>query len=716
MSVTLDEVQSKALLAQYGVPVPIEQKASDPVQAAWTAQALGFPVVLKGMAEGIAHKSEHGLVQVGLADADSVQREAERMRARAPIPLSGFVLQPLVRGRRELLVGLIRDPQFGPALVLGQGGVLAEALADVAFALVPILPADIDEMIASLRCAALFGAVRGEAAVDRQALGRVLAGLSRLALERPDVAEVDLNPVLVGADGSLCAVDAVVVLRPEPVPVAHRPPVPPRRLGRLFAPRSVAVVGASPDMRKWGYRVLSNLVEGEFPGELQLVSTSGGSIAGRPVYRTLAETPAPVDTAVITVPAAAVGGVLEAMHARGVKGAVVISSGFGETGAEGKQLEDALVRRARELDITLVGPNTMGICNPPERFFATGVHSRPPPGSTSLVAQSGNLGVQLLAFADEQGIGIRAYCGSGNEAMVTVEDFLEAFEVDEATRQIVLYVESLKDPARFFACARRLSQRKPIIVLKGGRTAAGNLAAKSHTGALAGDARLFSAACRQAGVLEVQQPLDLLDLSASFSSLPLPRGMRVAILTMGGGWGVIAADLCAERGLVVPPLSAEIVATLDPLLPSYWSRQNPVDLVGQFVPELCAKALATLARWDGCDAVIHLGMVGQVPVMQWLAESVPAVEPDRPKAELDAFVQRFVDAETAFLAQTVTLMRETKKPILGVPLVHRGRRTLHGEESADGCRAVIFTTPERAVLVLDAMARLAAWRRRRAVT
>ncbi|MBN2360994.1 MAG: acetate--CoA ligase family protein [Deltaproteobacteria bacterium] len=714
MPTILDEVSSKQLLASYGVPGPLERRADSPAAAAAAAQELGFPVVLKGMAEGVAHKSERELVQLGLADAASVEQAARRMRERAGIPLAGFVVQQRVPGRRELLLGLIRDRQFGPALVLGHGGVLAEALADAAFALVPLVPADVDDLIASLRCAPLFEEVRGEPAVDRRALGELLSGLSRLAQERPDVAEVDLNPVLVRPDGSLCAVDAVVVLRdPGPEP-ARRPSVPPRRLGRLFAPGSVAVAGVSANPTKWGFFLLSNLVAGEFPGPIELVSTAGGRIAGRTVHRSIAEMPAEVDTVVITVPAAAVGGVLEDMHERGVRGAVVISSGFSETGDQGRQLERALVARARELGITLIGPNTMGICNPLTRFFATGVHVRPLPGSTALVAQSGNFGVQLLAFAEEQGIGIRAYCGSGNEAMVSVEDFLEAFEVDEATRQIVLYIESLKDPTRFFSCARRLSRHKPIIVLKGGRTSAGNRAAASHTGALAGDTRLFSAACRQAGVIEVPQPLDLLDLSAAFSSLPLPRGDRVAILTMGGGWGVIAADLCQERGLTVPVLSPEVVAAFDALLPPYWSRQNPVDLVGQFVPALSAQGVATLARWDGCDAVIHLGMVGQVPIMRWLADSVPAVLPEMSQAELDGLVQGFTDAEAAYHDHVIALMRETRKPIIGVSLVDRGRRTLHGTEGADALRSVVFPTPERAVSVLAAMQRLTVWRARRA--
>ena len=228
----------------------------------------------------------------------------------------------------------------------------------------------------------------------------------------------------------------------------------------------------------------------------------------------------------------------------------------------------------------------------------------------TIVSQSGNLGVQLLDFAEHEGIGIRAFGGSGNEAMITIEDYMETFEADELTQTVVLYLESVKNGRRFFEAARRVGMKKPVVMLKGGRTQAGNRAAASHTGALASNSRIFTAAARQAGIVVVEQPLELLDLSAAFSSLPLPRGNRVAVMTLGGGWGVVAADLCVENGLTIPDLSPELVERIDRILPSYWSRSNPIDLVGEFAPEIPMQVMEALLEWDGCDAVIHLGILG----------------------------------------------------------------------------------------------------------
>ena len=268
----------------------------------------------------------------------------------------------------------------------------------------------------------------------------------------------------------------------------------------------------------------------------------------------------------------------------------------------------------------------MGIQNPHANIILTGVHVAPKPGSTALISQSGNMGVQLLSFADSQGLGIRAFGGSGNEAMVAIEDFMEAFEVDELTRTVLLYLESVKDGKRFFESARRVGRKKPVIVLKGGRTEAGDRAAASHTGAMAADFRLFEALCRQTGVVSVHQPADMLDASMVFSSLPMPQGRRVAIMTLGGGWGVVTSDLCSDQNLRVEPLSDEIVAVLDGMLPPYWSRTNPVDLVGENDLELPMKAIEVLAAWDGCDAIIHLGISGREYLLQTLLESVNAVD------------------------------------------------------------------------------------------
>jgi acyl-CoA synthetase (NDP forming) len=238
------------------------------------------------------------------------------------------------------------------------------------------------------------------------------------------------------------------------------------------------------------------------------------------------------------------------------------------------------------------------------------------------------MGVQLLAFAEQQGIGIRGFCGSGNEAMMCIEDYLDGLEVDTLTRTAILYVESVKNGRRFFESARRVGRKKPIVLLKGGQSKAGKRAAASHTGAMMSDTRVFDAVCHQAGIVKVDEPMELLDLGAAFSSLPLPKGNRAAIMTLGGGWGVVTADLCSQFGLDVIELSTEIIDEIDKILPPYWSRSNPIDLVGERDPTLPRAVLELLLKWDGCDAVINLGIVGRQLALKSLGESILKADPN----------------------------------------------------------------------------------------
>jgi len=351
-------------------------------------------------------------------------------------------------------------------------------------------------------------------------------------------------------------------------------------LDHVFNPKSIAMIGASASFGKWGQMIFSNIVAGGFPGKIYPVNPREKSIFGIPVYQRVQDLPEPADLAIITTPAETLLSVLENCGQRGIRTAVVVTSGFSETGAEGRALEDKLVAVCREKGIVLVGPNTMGILSTHSNLFATGAHTRPRPGSVAFISQSGNLGIQLIHWAEEQGVGVSLFAGSGNEAMVTCSDYLQYVADDFQSRIIILYLESMREGRRFFETAKQINRTKPIIVLKGGRTEAGRAASASHTGSMSGEVAVFRAACRQAGLLEAKVPSELLDLSAGFSSLPLPRGNRVGIVTLGGGWGVVTSDECNEKGLAVPALSAESINAIDRHLPSFWSRGNPVDLVG----------------------------------------------------------------------------------------------------------------------------------------
>jgi acyl-CoA synthetase (NDP forming) len=618
----------------------------------------------------------------------------------------------MLSGRREFVAGLFRDPQFGPVVMFGLGGVFAEALDDVVFRIAPLDGADAGRMIEELRAKKLLGPFRGERPVCREALVQTLVGLSRIAVELPDVTEADINPLLVDPDGRVSAVDALIILGRRPPEKALHPPIDPRSIAMLFYPRSIAFIGASGTLGKWGYRLFCNVVAGGFKGPIYLVNPRGGEIAGRPVYKSVLDIPGAVDLAVVTIPAAKVMDLVPQLKEKRIKNMLLITSGFAETGAEGRRLEEELVRAAREADILILGPNTMGICNPHDTLFCCGSNVRPKPGATTIVSQSGNLGVQLLDFAEYEGIGIRAFGGSGNEAMITIEDYMEAFEVDDLTQTVVLYLESIKNGRRFFESAKRVGKKKPVIMLKGGRTQAGNRAAASHTGALASNIRVFEAAARQAGIIVVEQPMDLLDLSAAFSSLPLPRGNRVAVMTLGGGWGVVASDLCVENGLTIPDLSAELIARIDRILPPYWSRSNPIDLVGEVDSVIPKQVIEELMKWDGCDAVIHLGILGLRVFMTRMIASIHTVDPAMDRAAIAAIPGMLAEFEKSYLLHAVRLMEQYGKPILGVNLLpDENARTVTDVEGSP-YKGVSFLTPERAVKALAGMYTYRQWRDR----
>ncbi len=705
----LTEAESKKLLSAYGLPVVEEAVAMTTEEAVNKADAFGFPVVLKGLGAKLTHKTEMGLVHLGLNTPDAVRKAAHRISTAAGTDLEGFLVQPHLSGRREFVAGLFHDPQFGPIVMFGLGGIFTEALDDVVFRVAPLDESEAGRMLDELKSKRLLSAFRGEKPADRDALVKALVGLSRLGLEVPEITEVDVNPLIVTPDGRPVAVDALVILGEKPSPERLRPPVDPSKVGHILYPRSVAFVGASGGFSKWGNRLFTNALAGGYQGEIYLVNPKGEPIAGRPVYKSVAEIPGSVDLAVVTIPAAKVMALLPELHAKGIKGMVLITSGFGETGPEGRKLEMELVEEARRLDILILGPNTMGISNPHKKFHCIGTHTRPQPGSTAFVSQSGNMGTQLLAFAERQGIGIRAFGGSGNEAMFTIEDALDAFAVDELTATVLLYIESVKNGRRFFESARQVSRRKPVVVLKGGRTEAGGKAAASHTGAMASNVKVFNAACRQAGIVLADQPMDMLDLSAAFSALPLPRGRRVAIMTLGGGWGVVTSDICSEFGLEVPTLSTELVERIDKILPPFWSRANPVDLVGEPDPVLPVTIMDELLAWDGCDAVIHLGIFGWKHVVKAMVESSLKVDPTADPAYLQSLMAALEGFEQDYIRHIVSLMEKHKKPVLGVGLItDADARNVYEIEGAK-YKGVFFPTPERAVKALAEMYKYEVW-------
>jgi acyl-CoA synthetase (NDP forming) len=693
----INESEAKKILHAFGVPVIREAVVSDFDEAVLAAKEFGYPVVVKGLGASLSHKTERNLVHLNLTDIEAIQKAVDTILSSAGDELEGLLVQPQIYGKRELVAGLFRDNQFGPVIMFGIGGVFTEALADITFRLAPITESDAEEMLAEIRAKALLEKYRGEEAVDRDQLIQTLMSLSRLAGELPEISEIDINPLVVSPDGRLNAVDALMVTSNDHEEKITPPPVAPDAIGAIFYPKSIAFVGASAQMGKWGHMLISNTISGGYEGKIYLVNPNAKTIAGRRVYSSVLEIPEKIELGVVTIPAVKVLDLIPQFAQKQIQNMLLISSGFGETGKKGRELEAALVKAARKSGILILGPNTMGICNPHIKFYCTGVPVKPKAGSTGIAAQSGNMGVQLLAFAEQQGIGIRGFCGSGNEAMMSIEDFLDGFEVDTLTRTVMLYVESVKNGRRFFESALRLGRKKPIVLLKGGRSEAGHRAAASHTGALTSDTRVFDAVCRQAGIVKVDKPMEMLDLAAAFSSLPLPKGNRAAIMTLGGGWGVVTADLCSEFGLDVPELSPQIVRQIDKILPPYWSRSNPIDLVGEHDPSVPKAALEVLLNWNDCDAVINLGIVGRRLVLKQLGQSVLKTDPNYSPDFIKKVNQDFRKFEKNYIKHTVDLMKKYNKPVYGVSMLPDEKHQTVYPIKNSPFKGVFYPTPERAV-------------------
>jgi len=459
--IALNDGKAKRLLEKFEIALPPERFVSSREDVVAAADSIGYPVVLKGIGAKLMHKTERGLVHLNLADSDAVENALQLISAGAGKDLEGFLLQPHITGRREFVTGLFQDPQFGPVVMFGIGGVLTEAFSDVAFRLAPLTETDAREMIEEIQGKALLRDFRGEKAVRKDELIRTLLGLSRIGETHPEISEIDINPLLVSPEGRVAAVDALVITSETLEAVEFLPPIAPDAIGALFYPQSVAIVGASAQIGKWGHTLMANTISGGFKGGIYPINPKGGTIAGKNAYKSVGEVPDEIGLAAVTVPAGRVLELIPDFRKKGIRNMLLITSGFGETGEDGKHLEKELVKAAREAGVLVLGPNTMGICNPHNNLYCTGSPIMPRPGSTALVAQSGNMGIQLLAFAEQQGIGIRAFCGSGNEAMMTIEDYLDGFEVDSVTRTVILYVESVKNGRRFLKAPAESAKKSP---------------------------------------------------------------------------------------------------------------------------------------------------------------------------------------------------------------------------------------------------------------
>jgi acetyl coenzyme A synthetase (ADP forming)-like protein len=445
-------------------------------------------------------------------------------------------------------------------------------------------------------------------------------------------------------------------------------------VARVLRPQSVAVVGASARSGSVGGTILRNLIAAGFSGPIHPINGRGGEIEGLAALRSVREVPGELDLVVIATPADAVVDIARDCAAKGVHALVVVSAGFAETGRDGAARQHELLRTCRDAGMRLVGPNCLGVANtdPAVRLNAS-FGPVPPEGRVAFMSQSGALGIAVAEVAREEGVGISSFVSVGNKSDLSGNDFLSFWDQDEATDVILLYLESFGNPRRFARLAREVARRKPIIAVKGGRSAAGARAAGSHTGALlqASDSAV-DALFAQAGVMRTDTLGELFDVAALLSKTEPPAGARTAIVTNGGGLGILCADACQAAGLEVVPTPAETQDELTPILSAAAAVGNPVDLLAAASPEQFERTIGLLAGSGAYDAVIVL----YVPPL--------VTDPDA----IAAAVRRAADAAPIPLV-AVFAMPQTPEPARGIPN---------------------FRFPEDAARALGRAARYGAWR------
>lgn len=380
------------------------------------------------------------------------------------------------------------------------------------------------------------------------------------------------------------------------------------RLRPLFYPRGIVVTGVSQHPGKFGTVAYHNLLACGFRGELFPINREGAESFGRPTLRSVSEVPAGrADLVFLCTPRTVNEELLRECAAVGVRAAFVASAGYAEA-ADGAEAERRLVALGRELGIVIAGPNGQGLVSTPVSMCAQIVAPYPPAGPISVVSQSGNLASSFMNYGAMTGIGMSKAISCGNSAMLELADYVEYFGEDPDTAVTLAYLEGIGNGRRFLEVARAHTRRKPLVVVRGGATAAGKRAASSHTGALASDDRIFSGICRQIGITRSETVEEAYEAAAALATQPLPRGPRTLVFTVAGGWGVLTADACMRAGLELIALPEDLAKKIDALVPARWSRGNPVDLAGGETRDTIPEVLELMAAHPDVDAIVYLGI------------------------------------------------------------------------------------------------------------
>lgn len=618
---TLLENEAKALLAKYSIPVTAPKLVTTLQDAERLVKEINGPVALKVASRDIPHKARIGGVRLGVTQSTLAKAYEEITSAAARVPgarLSGVVVERMVPPGLEIIVGAMRDPVFGPVVMLGVGGSAVEETAAVRFALAPL-----DEESAA-RLVSSFAEKCQLANSAAQALTKVVlsVGGSSGLLFREPVSELDINPLIVNGEGVI-AVDAHAVLREGAD--QFNDCLPPSRdqrrklfedLRPAFVPKGIVVVGASTKPDKLGFSVIRNLVEYGFPGPIFAIHPTANNIYGCASYPSVAALPEQVDRAIVIVPAKSVASTLRECAGKGVRVAQIFSAGFSEWSDDGKQLEEEIRKAVSDSGIRVIGPNTIGTFSSEGGLTLTAPRYSPKgAGTIAFVAQSGTYALDVISRSRVMGLPLGISVSCGNCVDLGPVEYLAYFAEDPKIEVIAMYLESMVDAGRFFRLARSID--KPLVLLKGGRTGAGVRAATSHTGALASDMRLWRAAAKQARAILVDDINELMDALLALTAFGGKRiGADLGLFTSGGGVSVGAADTAASSGIRMAELSAGTQSALSKYGVPGTSIKNPIDIpvwglkVGnRFIFDQMINTLGSDKAVDSVIACVEMGSV-----------------------------------------------------------------------------------------------------------
>ncbi len=587
----ITEEESKTILKRYGISVPPYALVNSADEAAKAAKKIGFPLVMKVVSPQILHKTDVGGVKVGLDNVQDVKKTFNDMYGRLSkkkgVHVKGILLEKMVPKGVELIVGLQNDPQFGPVIMVGLGGVLTEVFRDVAFRMLPISLSDAKSMLNELKGSKILKGFRGSKPIDINMLANALVKIGKVGVDNAKFFDsIDFNPIVVYPK-SYFVVDAKILLGKEIKKNAISKAKPNSQyMEKFFTPKSVALVGASATPGKIGNSVLDALGKQDYKGKVYPINPKQKSILGIKCYPSLDAIPAKVDLVVVCIDLAACGPIMKTCAKKGIHNVVIVSGGGKELGGNRAAMEAEVKELSLKHKIRVVGPNCIGMFNAANRldcaFQGQERMIRSKLGNVAFFSQSGTMGISMLESADV--FGLSKMISYGNRSDVDEADMIWYAANDPQTKVIGLYVEGFGDGRKFINTAKKVmkDKKKPIVIWKSGRSSAGAKQAASHTGSLGGSNAIIMGAFKQAGIISVDSYQELAGVLKALAWQPPAKGNRVALTSNGAGPVIGAIDHLERLGLTIGKLSPQLLKKMKdrfpPTVPIH--SGNPADVGG----------------------------------------------------------------------------------------------------------------------------------------